>query len=63
MSKKRKRKGLETLKSNIREHQKKIANEKNKPVPDIGSIRHWEREIRTFENDIRKRERQLMRRK
>ena len=63
MSKKGKRKGIKTLRSNIREHQQKIANEKNKPVPDIGSIRHWEREIRTFENNVLKQERQLKRRR
>ena len=63
LSKKGKRKGIETLKQRIREHQQKIADEKRYPVPNEGLIRHWEREIRAFENDIRKRERQLRRRR
>jgi len=63
LGKKEKRKGIETLKSNIREHQQKIADEKNYPVPNEGLIKHWEREIRAFENDILKRERQLRRRR
>ena len=61
MRKRRKRKGIESLKSQIREHEKKIAEEKSYPDPNLGLIKHWEREIRTFENEIRKIERQLTR--
>ena len=63
MRKRRKLKGIESLKLQIREHQQKIAVEKSYSVPNEGLIRRWEREIRTFEDDIRKRERQLRRRR
>ena len=61
LRKRRKRKGIESLKAQIREHQLKIAEEKSYPKPNLGLIKHWEREIRTFENEIWKIERQLMR--
>jgi peptidoglycan hydrolase CwlO-like protein len=61
LRKRRKRKGIESLKSQIREHQLKIAEEKSYPDPNLGLIKYWEREIRTFENEIRKIERQLTR--
>ena len=61
MGKKEKRKGIETLKLRIREHRKKIADEKSYPVPNEGLIKHWEREMRAFEKDILKQ--QLKRRR
>ena len=56
MRKRRKRKGIESLKSQICEHQQKIADEKDKPIPNTSRIKHWENEIPAFENDILKRE-------
>lgn len=63
MRKRRKRKGIESLKSQIREHQQKIADEKDKPIPNTNRIKHWENEIRAFEGGIFKREQQLKRRR
>ena len=63
MRKRSKLKGIESLKSQIREHQQKIAEEKDKPIPNIGRIKHWEKELRVFENNILKLEQQLKRRR
>ena len=63
MRKRSKLKGIESLKSQIREHQQKITEEKDKPIPNIGRIKHWEKELRAFENNILKLEQQLKRRR
>jgi len=63
LRKRRKRKGIETLKQRVREHQKKIVDEKEKPIPNNNRIKHWEKELRAFENGILKREQQLKRRR
>ncbi|MBI1927105.1 hypothetical protein HYR99_23040 [Candidatus Poribacteria bacterium] len=51
------------MKRRLREHRKKIADEKGKPVPNMNRIRHWETEMGGFENDILKREQQLRQRR
>jgi len=48
LRKRRKRKGIETLKQRVREHQKKIVDEKEKPIPNNNRIKHWEKELRAF---------------
>ena len=47
----------------VLEHQKKIADEKEKPIPNNNRIKYWEKELRAFENGILKREQQLKRRR
>ena len=51
------------MKQRVREHRKKIADEKEKPIPNTNRIKHWEKEIRAFENGILKREQQLKRKR
>lgn len=36
----------------IREHKAKVAAELAKDKPNVGLVRHWESEIRTFEAGI-----------
>lgn len=42
-------------------HKEKIAKEKNKPVPDSGLIRYWEREIKVYSEEIEKASKRLKR--
>ena len=43
----------------IREHQEKIGREREKDKPDEGLITHWEREIKVFQEGIRRAKRRL----
>lgn len=52
MGKQRYRRKLESLEARIREHREKIEQERKKAAPEMGLIRHWEREIRAFERGI-----------
>ena len=36
----------------MKEHRAKIAQEQQKATPDVGLIRHWEREIVAFQSGI-----------
>ena len=47
------------MKQRVREHRMKIADEKEKPIPNTNRIKHWEKEIPAVEN--LKREQQLKR--
>jgi hypothetical protein len=47
----------------LEKHTRKIQNELQKPNPDWGRIRHWEREMANWLRDIEKKEKQLGRRK
>ena len=60
---KRKRKAIKSLKARIVEHQAKIEREQAKPFPNEGLIRHWQKEIRTWEETIARIERRLTRHK
>lgn len=42
------RERIRALDERIREHRAKIAKEQTLPQPDMGLIRHWQREIRAF---------------
>jgi len=59
MGKKALRKRIESLLDRINEHELKILNEKTKPNPDYGLIRHWETEIAAFLISIGRAEKRL----
>ena len=59
MGKKALRKRIESLPDRIREHELKILNERAKPHPDHGLIRHWETEIAAFLTSIGRAEKRL----
>lgn len=53
------RKGINSLRDRIREHQDKIDEEMVKPLTDWGLVNHWQGEIGKFEGNIAKKERRL----
>lgn len=59
MGKDRYRRKKESLEARIREHRKKIEREKQKEALDEGLIRHWEREIKAFQDGVRKAQKRL----
>jgi hypothetical protein len=60
---KRTRKRIDGLDRRIRQHEEKIAEEKVRGNPDLGTIRHWEIEIRTWRNDVERLKKRLPGRK
>jgi len=59
LAKRRYGRKIESLEERIREHQEKIRRERERDNPDEGLIAHWEREIRAFEEGIRRAKRRL----
>jgi len=57
--KRRYRRKIESLEERIREHQKKIQRERGKDKPDERLIAHWEKEIRAFQEAIRRAKKRL----
>ena len=64
------RKGVETFRKRIKEHEYKIShpeefyedwNQRNEKT-NAGRIKHWEKEIKTFKKNIESRENELKRR-
>ena len=52
MGKRRYRRKKASLEARVKEHREKIAQEQQKATPDVGLIRHWEREIVAFQAGI-----------
>ena len=52
MGKRRYRRKKQSLEARIAEHREKIAREQQKATPDMGLMRHWEREIMAFQAGI-----------
>jgi hypothetical protein len=48
------KKAILSLENRIAEHQEKIKLELKKDYPDQGLIKHWQKEIRAFENGIQR---------
>jgi|APLow6443716910_1056828.scaffolds.fasta_scaffold41099_2 hypothetical protein len=46
------KKAIASLEERIYEHQEKIRLELKKEFPDLGLIKHWEKEIKAFEKGI-----------
>ncbi|MEI6430396.1 MAG: hypothetical protein WCO45_18730 [Pseudanabaena sp. ELA607] len=61
MGKKNHEKSINSLKQRVIEHQQKIDIELLKDYPDLGLIRHWQKEIRAFEIGIDKAQKRLRR--
>lgn len=61
MSKKRFLKQIKSFEELIHKHKEKIENETFKPVPDLGLIKYWEREIKIYTDEIAKAEKRLKR--
>jgi len=59
MGKRRYRRKRESLEVRVQEHQGKIKAEQEKPTPDEGRIRYWQREIRAFQDGLRRARRRL----
>jgi hypothetical protein len=55
------RKQIKSLEQQSEIHEAKIAEEKKKPRPDEGLIRHWEAEIRGFKKGLEKAKKRLWR--
>ena len=55
------RQKVESLKEQISRHRVKIAAEKQKPVPNQGSVHCWEREIGKLEGQVDRARRRLKR--
>ncbi len=62
MGKKSVLKSIRSLQRRIAEHQQKIVVEQGKDVPDMGLVRHWEKEIRTFEAKVERLRKRIGRR-
>jgi hypothetical protein len=63
VSRRQLKKRIESLESQLKMHQEKIAEEQNKPVPDEGLISHWQREIEIFKLNIEKAHKRLRKNK
>ena len=50
---------IRSLEDRIREHEDFIAKEKGRFNPDTGLISHWEKEIKTWQNQIERKRRRL----
>lgn len=61
MGKKNHEKSINSLQQRIIEHQQKIDTELLKDSPNLGLIRHWQKEIRAFEIGIEKAQKRLKR--
>jgi len=61
MGKKNHEKSINSLQQRIVEHQQKIDIELLKDYPDLGLIKHWQKEIRAFEIGIEKAQKRLRR--
>jgi L-ribulose-5-phosphate 3-epimerase UlaE len=61
MGKKNHEKSINSLNQRIIEHQQKIDMELLKDYPDLGLIRHWQKEIRAFDLGIEKAQKRLRR--
>ncbi|WP_040695269.1 hypothetical protein [Nodosilinea nodulosa] len=59
MGKKNHLKAIKSLEARIAEHLEKIGVELHREMPDPGLVRHWEKEIRAFENGIRQARKRL----
>jgi hypothetical protein len=59
MGKRNHLKAIRSLQKRIDEHQEKIALEKLRDFPNLGLIRHWEKEIRAFEKGIQQAKKRL----
>ncbi len=53
------RKRLQGLTDQILIHQEKIIEELRKPQPDQGLIRHWEKEVQTWQSKIQQLKKRL----
>lgn len=61
MSKKRFLKQIKSFESLIGIHKEKINKEKTKLIPNTNLIKHWEKEIQVFSDEITKVEKRLKR--
>ena len=61
MGKKNHEKSINSLQQRIIEHRRKVDTELLKDYPDLGLIRHWQKEIRAFEVGIEKAQKRLRR--
>jgi hypothetical protein len=59
MGKKNHRKTIRSLQRRIEEHLGKIRLERQKDLPDLGLVRHWEVEILAFEKGIQQAKKRL----
>jgi len=59
MGKRNHLKTIRSLQKRIDEHQEKIRLEKLRELPNLGLIRHWEKEIRAFEKGIQQARKRL----
>jgi len=59
MGKRNHLKTIRSLQKYIDEHQEKIRLEKLRELPNLGLIRHWEKEIRAFEKGIQQAKKRL----
>lgn len=59
MGKKRFLKQIKSFEDLIRKHTEKMEKEKAKPVPDLGLIKYWEREVKVYTDEIAKAKRRL----
>jgi peptidoglycan hydrolase CwlO-like protein len=46
------KKRIQSLEHQIKIHEQKIREEKHNPIPDVGLIKHWQKEIETFKANI-----------
>jgi len=61
VGKKRFLKQIKSFEDLIRVHKEKIEKEKAKPVPDLGLIKYWEREVKVYADETEKAKRRLNR--
>jgi len=54
LSKRRLKKRIRSLETQLKIHEKKIREEKTKPIPDPGLVNHWQNEIEIFRENIQK---------
>jgi hypothetical protein len=59
MGKRRYRRKKASREARLQEHREKIAREQQKPTPDLGLIRHWERDIEAFQAGIQSAQKRL----
>jgi hypothetical protein len=59
MGKRRYRRKKASLEARVQEHREKIVRERQKATPDLGLIRHWEREIEAFQAGIQNAQKRL----
>ena len=59
MGKRRYRRKKASLEARMKEHREKIAQEQQKATPEVGLIRHWEREIVAFQAGIESAQKRL----